>query len=59
MNIYSWVLHEKYQKEILRQGVVSANSEKEAKMYLIASFNLDEHSLYYDDKNILVFKKIS
>jgi hypothetical protein len=44
LTMYNWNLVEKNNN--IRQGVVTAKNQKEAKQYLIASMNKDEQDLF-------------
>lgn len=55
---YSWYLHEKYKREIIRQGVIEASTEKEARNYIIDSMTLTEKKIYVNHNGVITLCKL-
>jgi hypothetical protein len=60
MIAYNWYIFDsrKVFNEAIRQGVVTANSEDDAKAYLLATFNSEENQMLRSKKNVLVVTMI-
>lgn len=56
MNVYNWVITPRIEKGniALRQGVITALTENEAREYLLLTMDHDEKELYEKKDNLLV-----